>query len=55
MTLKRAMGNINGLLEIFTKDTIRMIRGTFMEKCTGAMEVFIKVNGVMECKTDTEK
>jgi hypothetical protein len=49
---RKAMGNISGLLEIFIKDTTRMIKDISMERCTGMMGVYTKVNGMMECNMD---
>lgn len=40
------MENFDGQVAIFTKETIWTMRDTDMEKCTGLMEAFTKVNGV---------
>lgn len=46
------MESFLGQVEIFIKETMRMILEMVMDKCIGLTEVFIRVSGKMEFNMD---
>lgn len=55
MIRSEVMVFLSGSQEIITRVISRMMREMAMERCTGWMEVCIRVNGTMESSTGLER
>ena len=55
LTKSTATGYSSGLVVMFTKENIKTMNETGMERCTGQMEVVTRVNGSEASNMDTVK
>ena len=55
LTKSTAMGYSNGLAVMSTKENIKTMNETGMERCTGQMEAVTRVNGSEAFNMDTVK